>query len=617
MIVVFGKSGLGARLRSFFSHLLLATALLVASRQRRWARQPLVLAPVLLLLVLLGASDAGAQRAFYLDRVQVTGAPDDGFVTRRPYLHDVTRVYGNVSLGYVLNALRASTVADSESVNDRIENLMRHQFLTYFNAGIEIGGRGSIELTLPVAWVQSGGDVPIPGSPPPSPSIFPNDTGTALYDPNISGRVILKGGKDDPFRISVGGMLFLPAGNFSRAASDNTTTFYLYGAVEHPIGPVLLTGNIGPHFRPLRGIDGDDSQLDLGTELRINAAAFLDLFKSLRLGAELNGMIGLAEDENGDSTFMEGQATPFELMGSARYLFGRTGQTYARASAGARISDGYGAPDLRVMVSIGHWLLFEDFMPKDQTRVRGEPQPGLEKPSADSDRDGDGFPDDIDLCPDEREDGQGPRPTDGCPITSDRDGDGIPDLQDACPDAAEDKDGIQDADGCPEKDVDQDGIPDERDACPTEPGIEQGDPKRNGCPKQAPRQNIIEEEGQLRLLNPIQFETGTADIKQVSFPILDEVVQVMIERPSIRLAVYGHTDNRGSAAFNLKLSQQRAQSVVNYLSEKGVALERLEYKGFGMDKPLVPNTNDEARAKNRRVEFKILEAPPKPLGTSP
>jgi OOP family OmpA-OmpF porin len=584
MLVVFGKFGLGVRLRSFFSL-------------------------VLCLLALFSARDAHAQRAFYLDRVQVTGAPDDGLITRRPYLHDVTRVYGSASLGYVLNALRGSTVADSESVDDRIENLMRHQVLTYFNAGIE--------LALPVAWIQSAGDIPIPGTPPPSPSIFPNDTGTALYDPSISGRVLLKGGKDDPFRISVGGMLFIPAGNFSRAGSDGTTTLYLYGAVEHPIGPVLLTGNIGPHFRPLRGIGGDDSRLDVGTELRVNAAAFLDLFKRLRLGAELNGMVGIDSDENGDSTFFEPQSTPFELLGSARYLFGSKSQTYARAAVGTRLDNGYGAPDLRVMVSLGHWLLLEDFMPKDTTHVRGAPQPGVDKPGADADRDGDGYPDDIDLCPDLKEDGQGPRPTDGCPISSDRDGDGIPDLQDACPDAAEDKDGLQDADGCPEKDIDQDGVPDERDACPTEPGLEQGDPKRNGCPKQAPKQNIIEEDGQLRLLNPIQFESGTAEIKAVSFPILDEVVLVMTERPSIRLGVHGHTDNRGSAAFNLKLSQQRAQSVVNYLSEKGVALERLEYKGFGMDKPLVPNTSDENRTKNRRVEFKILEAPPKPLGDAP
>jgi outer membrane protein OmpA-like peptidoglycan-associated protein len=603
VIVLFGKSGLGTRLRSFFSRL---------AAEAPWRARPwLMLAPLLLVLC---AHEAHAQRAFYLDRVQVTGAPDDGLITRRPYLHDVSRVYGSATLGYVLNPLRDSTVAASQGVEDRIENLMRHQVLTYFNAGIEIAGRASIELALPVAWIQSGGDVPIPGSPPPSPSIFPVDTGTSLYDPSISGRVLVKGGKDDPFRIALGGMLFLPAGNFSRGGSDGTTTLYLYGAVEHPIGPVLLTGNIGPHFRPLRGVGGDDSRLDLGTELRVNAAAFLDLFKRLRLGAELNGMVGLADDENGDSTFFEGQATPFELLGSARYLMGRTSQTYARASAGTRFTNGYGAPDLRVMVSIGHWLLFDDFMPKDQTRVRGEPQPGLEKPSADSDRDGDGFPDDIDLCPDEKEDGQGPRPTDGCPVSSDRDGDGIPDLQDACPDAPEDKDGLQDADGCPEKDVDQDGIPDERDACPTEPGIEQGDAKRNGCPKQAPKQNIVEEDGQLRLLNPIQFESGTAEIKQVSFPVLNDVLQVMVERPSIRIAVYGHTDNRGSAAYNLKLSQERAQSVVNYLSEKGVALERLQYKGFGMEKPLVPNSSDDNRARNRRVEFKILEAAPEPMG---
>lgn len=564
------------------------------------------------LLVLVGTKGASAQRSFYLDRVQVSGAPEDGFITRRPLVHDVTRVYGSASLGYALNPLRGSTVARNESIDDRIENLIRHQVMTYLNVGIEIGGRASIEAALPVAWVQSGGDIPIPGSPPPSPSILPVDTGTALYDASLSGRFVLYGGPQDDFRAAVGGMFFIPSGNFSRGGSDDRTTLYLYAAAEHEIGPVLLVGNLGPHFRPLRGIGGADSRLDLGTELRVNAAAFLDLFERLRVGAELNGMIGLDENERGDSTFLDAPSTPFELLGSGKLWLGTKSQTYLRAAAGTRLTNGYGAPDLRVMVSIGHWLLLEDFMPKDQTRVRGEPDFATERPGEDTDRDGDGYPDDIDLCPDLREDGKQPRPSDGCPVTSDRDGDGIVDLQDACPDAAEDKDGIQDSDGCPERDVDGDGTPDERDACPFEPGVEQGDPKRNGCPRQAPetRRHVVEDAGELKLLSPVLFESGTAEIKPTSYPVLDEVVQVMVERPTIRIAVHGHTDNTGSAALNLQLSQDRAQAVVAYLSEKGIALDRLTYRGFGMEKPIAPNATEEGRAKNRRVEFKIIEPGP-------
>jgi OOP family OmpA-OmpF porin len=571
-----------------------------------------VLPAAVLLAALLTAPAAQAQRAFYLDRVQFGGAPEDGLVTRLPYLSPQTRIYGSTALGYVLNPLRGSTVAIDEQVDERIENLIRHQFMSYFSGGIQIAGRLAFGLTVPVAWVQSGGDVPIPGSRPPTPSIFPIDTGSALYDVSLETRVLLYDDTPNEFRVGAGGVLFIPSGNFSRGGSDNRTTFYLYGAIEKGFGPLLFAGSLGPHFRPLRGIDGTDSRLDVGNEIRINAAAFLDLFERLRVGAELNGMIGIAEDESGDSTFFEPQATPWEWLGSARLLLGTEKRTYLRGSVGTRFSNGYGAPDLRAMLSIGHWVSWDDLMPEDTTHVRFDGRDQRpERPAQDKDTDGDGYPDAIDGCPELKEDGQDPYPGDGCPITSDRDGDGIVDLQDKCPDDPEDMDHIQDSDGCPEKDADGDGVLDVRDACPLVPGIEQGDPKRDGCSARAPQKLVVEaDKGELRLLEPVQFETATADIKEVSFPLLDEVVGVMNDAPEIRIAVYGHTDSRGSATYNKELSLKRARSVVKYLTDKGIAPARLEADGFGAAKPIASNDTDIGRAANRRVEFKILEAAP-------
>ena len=103
----------------------------------------------------------------------------------------------------------------------------------------------------------------------------------------------------------------------------------------------------------------------------------------------------------------------------------------------------------------------------------------------------------------------------------------------------------------------------------------------------------------------------------VSFPLLDEVVGVMTDAPDIRIAVHGHTDSRGSAAYNKELSLKRARSVAKYLTDKGVAPGRLEAQGFGPEKPLAPNDTDEGRARNRRVEFKILEAPEAPPPAKP
>lgn len=577
-------------------------------------------APLLLVVALLGiqlsalfaARPAQAQRAFYLDRVQIGGAPDDGLVTRRPYMSPETRLYGSTTLGYVLNALRSSTVAASARVEDKIENLIQQQLMGYFSGGIEIGGRVALGLSVPVAFAQSGGQVPISGSRPPAPSLFPIDTGPALYDASLEGRVLVYNDEPSKLRIGVGGALFVPSGNFSRGGSDNRVSFYLYGALEKALGPFLLVGSLGPHFRPLRGIDGTDSRLDVGSELRVNAALFLDLLERLRVGGELNGMIGISEDENGDSTFFDPPATPWEWLGSARLLLGEKKHTYARASVGTRFTNGYGAPDLRVMVSIGHWALIEDVMPKDTTRVRFKGEVDRGKPEPDKDSDQDGFPDTIDACPQQAEDGQDPYPGDGCPVTSDRDGDGIADINDKCPDDPEDLDHLQDEDGCPEKDADGDGVPDVRDACPKTAGIEQGDPKRDGCSAAPKKLELDTDKGELKLLEPVQFETGTAEIKDASYSLLDEVVAVLKDMPDIRMAVHGHTDNRGGAAYNRELSQRRAQAVVKYLTDKGIPVERLDAKGFGPDRPVATNDTAEGRAQNRRVEFKVLQTAPPP-----
>lgn len=220
----------------------------------------------------------------------------------------------------------------------------------------------------------------------------------------------------------------------------------------------------------------------------------------------------------------------------------------------------------------------------------------------DRDSDGDGYPDSIDKCPHEKEDGKPPEPTDGCPASSDRDGDGIPDSIDQCPDQPEDKDGIQDDDGCPEDDVDNDGIPDAQDKCPTQPGPRSADATKNGCPSLTK----VSENGDVELLQPIEFETGKAVIKPGSFPILDEVVTLMKARGSVKLGVYGHTDSRGIPANNLKLSGDRAASVMAYLVGHGIAPSRLKSQGFGQTQPIADNATDAGRAENRRVEFKML-----------
>ncbi|MCP4601503.1 MAG: OmpA family protein [Proteobacteria bacterium] len=106
----------------------------------------------------------------------------------------------------------------------------------------------------------------------------------------------------------------------------------------------------------------------------------------------------------------------------------------------------------------------------------------------------------------------------------------------------------------------------------------------------------------------IHFATGSDEIIQQSFGLMDEVADLMISHPEIKLVeIQGHTDNRGKRSYNLNLSERRAGSVKRYLVEAGVDGSRLEAKGFGPNRPKVPNITAQGRARNRRVEFHIRE----------
>ena len=120
-------------------------------------------------------------------------------------------------------------------------------------------------------------------------------------------------------------------------------------------------------------------------------------------------------------------------------------------------------------------------------------------------------------------------------------------------------------------------------------------------------------EEQIITLEPIYFDFDKSTIKPVSYPILDQVVKVMTDRPNMRVRVEGHTDSKGTDEYNQKLSQRRTDSVVKYLIGKGIDPSRLEAVGFGESRPIAPNQdesgkdNPTGRAKNRRTEFHVIQ----------
>lgn len=157
-------------------------------------------------------------------------------------------------------------------------------------------------------------------------------------------------------------------------------------------------------------------------------------------------------------------------------------------------------------------------------------------------------------------------------------------------------------------DRDGDGILDHEDRCPDEPESANGFEDEDGCPDEAPR--FVFKTDQPLVLREIEFETARWNILPKSYPILDELVDSIRKQPGLRLRVEGHTDSRGSHAFNLSLSQQRALAVVNYLVAAGIDPGRLEYEGFGPTRPIASNRTAEGRQQNRRVEFRVLESVP-------
>ncbi|MFN3848379.1 MAG: OmpA family protein [Spirosomataceae bacterium] len=108
-------------------------------------------------------------------------------------------------------------------------------------------------------------------------------------------------------------------------------------------------------------------------------------------------------------------------------------------------------------------------------------------------------------------------------------------------------------------------------------------------------------------LNNLFFAFGKAAIAEDSYPELDRMVEVMNQYPTMVVEIHGHTDNIGSNDANLKLSQDRADAVRNYLISKKIGMARLSSKGFGETKPLASNDTEEGRDKNRRVEFVIIK----------
>jgi OOP family OmpA-OmpF porin len=223
----------------------------------------------------------------------------------------------------------------------------------------------------------------------------------------------------------------------------------------------------------------------------------------------------------------------------------------------------------------------------------------VDRTGCSKDSDGDGVCDGIDKCADTPKGAT--VDASGCP--SDDDGDGVPNGIDQCPNTP--KGATVDAKGCPSDD-DNDGVPNGLDKCPgTGPGLKVD---KDGCPIEVmEKETELLDTGMIRLQN-VNFETNKATVLPESYSVLDVVGNVLKNWTELKIEIGGHTDSRGTDKHNQKLSEARADSVKAYLTRHFPDLKPEQYttRGYGESRPLVPNNSDLNMAKNRRVEFVVL-----------
>jgi outer membrane protein OmpA-like peptidoglycan-associated protein len=252
---------------------------------------------------------------------------------------------------------------------------------------------------------------------------------------------------------------------------------------------------------------------------------------------------------------------------------------------------------------------------------------GLKVPffhSKPKDKDGDGIVNKEDDCPDV----PGPKENKGCPWP-DTDKDGIIDREDRCPEEFGDKLNQ----GCPIIDTDLDGVWDENDECPNTPGFKEnngclwpdadndsvpdkddecpdtaGTIANKGCPEI--EEEVVTEAVIIQLNEygkTIMFAPDKASFKNESYSILKEMQKVLLQYPTARFRLEGHTDSRGTEKDNLALSKKRANAVRDYLVKNGIEASRLEAVGLGERYPVASNMYIPGRAQNRRVEVKLIK----------
>jgi outer membrane protein OmpA-like peptidoglycan-associated protein len=602
-----------------------------------WKRLACVGGALVVLEVAAPVPASAQQKGFALDRFEPSERGSEWFVLDSLDLRGTKRLS---AAGVVGSWSYKPLVATDANGTER--DLVRHQVFVNPGASLVMWNRARFGLTMPVAVFQNGRTVELNGvryAPP-------HD---AVGDLRLSGDVRLFGTYRGIATGALGTAIYFPTGSRDNYTSDGTFRLAPRATLAGEVSYFTYSARAAFAYRPL---DEKFERNPLGSEIDAGLAAGARLANgNLVVGPEIFGST-IVDSQS----FLKRRGTPLEILLGAHYTLKdfRFG-----GGIGRGLTRGWGTPAFRAFLSAEWTPRFgedsdhdgvaneEDACPtlggprSSDPKTSGCPQkaegPSVgagTPPSPFSDRDSDGVVDREDACPDEAGNKSPDPKTNGCP--PDSDGDGVYDLVDVCPTAPGPKSKDPKKNGCP-ADRDGDGITDERDACPEIAGLATSDPTSNGCPPDRDGDGIYDredacvdapgpadtdrerngcplariEEGQIKLLDQVQFKSDSAEILRDSDATLVAVGMTLKMHPEIaKIRIEGHTDDRGRVEHNRELSYKRALAVSKWLMKFGIDKARLEPLGFGPRRPVDDNKTDTGRQANRRVDFFITVLTP-------
>lgn len=540
---------------------------------------------------------------------------------------------GRLALG-VLTDYSYRPLVDYNASGNVSASIVRNQLFAHVGATMTLAERVRVGVNMPVQLFADGHTATINGT------VHRPAEEVAAGDVRLATDVRLAGEYGDAAVLALGTELYVPVGSQTAYTGDGSPRLAPRVLFAGRSSSIVYAAKLGATIRGREEAWGDGQ---IGHTINFGLSGGVEVMNGkMIIGPELFGHTVLS----GSQAF-EGRTTPLEALLGTHVDLGS--DLRLGAGFGFGLTRGYGAPVARGLLGL-EWVP-GDAKPPEPEKVADRDGDGISDcedacsyvagvksadPTkngcpADSDSDGvpdvldackdvpgirtaeastngcpadldhDGVPDGVDACPKE----PGPRTddpkTNGCPPVVDQDADGIPDKEDACPKEAGQRTTDPKTNGCPDPDRDKDGIPNATDACPDAAGPADPDPKKNGCPK------ARIEGASIKITDQVKFKTASAEIiGKESDAVLTAVLDLLKAHPEIKkVRVEGHTDKQGDAAKNKELSKKRAESVVKWLTDKGIDKSRLAAEGFGEEKPIATNDTEEGRTENRRVEFHV------------